>query len=157
MLTTTYSVQIWPDVSRNKFEIISLTFRCSEEPVPTVTVEDHEEFLFNDCFGYTFDGCTTRELFSQNGCALQTDESVTCMLNVAILDWITANVAERSVGMCGGLLFFSALIVFSEKFTQPWVLTHPHSRWWFCFGLIPQRSPVDPARILLTAEQIPLK
>lgn len=47
-----------------------------------------------------------------------------------------------------GLLFLSALIVSSEKLSQPWVLTHPRSRWWFGFGLIPHRSPVDPSRIL---------
>lgn len=95
-------------------------------------------FYLVSAFFYNLEGPTTWVLFSQNYSGLQTDESITCMLNVAVLDWVATHIPEMRVGVCDtACCFFSALIVSSETLTLPWVLTHPRSRWWFCFGLIP--------------------
>lgn len=57
-----------------------------ENEILTEMVENLEVFLFSHFFGYNLEGSTTWVLFNQNYCGLQTDESITCMLNVAVLD-----------------------------------------------------------------------
>lgn len=114
----------------------------------TETVENLEVFRFHYCFGYDLEGSTTWELFSQDSyCGLQTDESITCMLSVAVLDWIAADRLSKEKGWARATQLVASRqpwIVSSEMLTRPWVLTHPHSRWRFCFRLKSRERSIPP-------------
>lgn len=76
----------------------------------TETVENLEASQFHYCFGYDLEGSTTWGLFSQDSyCGLQTDEFLTCMLSVGLLDWIAADQRPKEEG--GHVRRISSLLV----------------------------------------------